>query len=197
MCTFLFEYEKTNDLLTFCENQRSQEAWFLSYGPKISRPIRMKDFLNCSISQTIKLNFYWWLEVQYSNKFTQSFQMSVVNMLWQAQNYIKYWVSFFSRMSWYLKLFFYLWMGIDRIYNLPNHFKWVWSGLPNVIENNARYFKLIYPANELRYENEFLYVIIRHLQNQWIYSIISIGCGQACLAMPKVMLDNESALAGE
>ena len=34
---------------------------FLSYGPKISRPIRMQDSLNCNISQIswdMKLNFW-------------------------------------------------------------------------------------------------------------------------------------------
>ena len=39
---FLLEYENINGLLTFCKNYISVKIWFLSYGPKTSETIRMK-----------------------------------------------------------------------------------------------------------------------------------------------------------
>ena len=49
------------------------KIWFLRYGLKTSRPIRMQDSLNCNISQTswdLNLSFCMWLDL---HKATNSF----------------------------------------------------------------------------------------------------------------------------
>ena len=58
---FLIQHESAKVIFTFCK------VWFLIYGPKTWKQIRMQDSLNCNISQKIwgmKLNFWIWLEVQ-------------------------------------------------------------------------------------------------------------------------------------
>ena len=57
---------------TFCKNSMFPKIWFLNYGPKTSKQIRMQDSLNHNISQKtwgMKLNFWIWLEVQESTKY--------------------------------------------------------------------------------------------------------------------------------
>ena len=49
-----------------------ENIWFLRYGPKTSRRIRMQDSLNFNFSQTSlsrKVIFYMWLDIHKSNKF--------------------------------------------------------------------------------------------------------------------------------
>ena len=61
------------------------KIWFLSYGPKISRPVRIQVSLNCNISQTkwvMKVNSFTWLEIYRSNKYSWSLQVGVVRHAW-------------------------------------------------------------------------------------------------------------------
>ena len=116
------------------------KIWILSYGPKTSRPIRMQDSLNCSVLQTIwgmKLNFCTWLDVHRSNKLTKPFQVYVVRHAWEYSKLCKMWVRFISQ-EW-LELwssFFDCRYGSIEVTNYFNHFKWIWLGIPKVIENN-------------------------------------------------------------
>ena len=86
--TFLLEYEIPIGILTFCQNHISGiNIWFLSYIPKIARPIRMQDSLSYNTSQMrrgLLLNFFMLLDIHRSNKFIQSFQMSVVRHAWSC-----------------------------------------------------------------------------------------------------------------
>ena len=74
---FLFlENEVTDGVLTFAKTTCLEEIWFLSYGLKTPRLIRMQDSLNYNVSKTswaIKLNFDMWLDIHRSNKSTQLF----------------------------------------------------------------------------------------------------------------------------
>ena len=49
-----------------------------------------------------------------------------------ARSGVKQWVSFISRMSGIIELVF--WSNFET--NLFNHFKWLCSGLPKVIQNS-------------------------------------------------------------
>ena len=87
---FLLDCECANGLLTF--TKCLGKIWILSYGPKISRSIRMWDSLNHSVSQTssdMKLDFCMWLDMHRSNKFTQSFKWVWSDVPGHAQSYVK------------------------------------------------------------------------------------------------------------
>ena len=62
--------------------------------------------------------------------------------------------------------------------------------LKNIQTNqNTGFFKLQYLANELRYEG----FKVKHLQRQKNEAIVLSWCGQACLVIPKVMPNSDSA----
>ena len=69
---FLLQHERVYVFMTFCKNNMFTKIWFLSYGPKTWKQIRMQDSLNYNISQKtwgVKLNFLLWLKVQESTKY--------------------------------------------------------------------------------------------------------------------------------
>ena len=64
-------YERTNGFLTFCKNHFPRKFWFLSFGWKTSRAVRVQNYLNYSIWQTrscIKLIWSMSLDIHRSSK---------------------------------------------------------------------------------------------------------------------------------
>ena len=50
----------------FAKAKYLEEIWFLSYGRKTSRPIRMQDFLNYNISQiSWGMKFIFWMSLEF------------------------------------------------------------------------------------------------------------------------------------
>lgn len=62
-------YERTNGFLTFCKNYFPEKFWFLSFGWKTSRPVRVQNSLNYSIWRTsIKLIWSMSLDIHRNSK---------------------------------------------------------------------------------------------------------------------------------
>ena len=87
--------------------------WFLRYGLKTSRPIRMQDSLNCNISQRswdLNLSFCMWLDLHKATNSFSHFKWKWSGKAEHAQCLGKTWVSFISRM----RLVFSIRLGIHR-----------------------------------------------------------------------------------
>ena len=150
ICTFLLEYKSTNGFVTFWKDLMHGKKLVLQLWCKNLQTNQNADF---SILQ-YEVNFLFGATIHRKNKFITSFQVGVVR---HAQIYPK--LSQIVR-QFHLKnelsnkmVFLTFDQGFIEVKYLFSHFKWVWSDMLKLIENN----RLTISQNEFRYEFDFLH----------------------------------------
>ena len=109
----------------YLTSHMSGKILILSYGPKISRPIRVQDSFNYKFLQRswgMKLNFCMWLYIHRSNKFSQVLQVDVirhVRVCPTCQGMPK--VKPRLRLSWAITFFFVCSLESTEVTKLFNH----------------------------------------------------------------------------
>ena len=148
--TFLLEYESTNGFLTFWKDLMHRKKLVLQLWSKNLQTNQNADF---SILQ-YEVNFLFAVTIHRRSKFIASLQAGVAR---NAQIYPK--LSQIVR-QFHLKnelsykiVFLTFGQGFIEVKYLFSHFKWVWSDMLKVIENN----RLTISQNEFRYEFDVLH----------------------------------------